>query len=61
MIGEIKMENQLMSFEAMSEEQLSRVQGGKGKGFGKLMGIDWLLDQAKDAVKQYNKDYKRWH
>ncbi len=55
------MENQLMSFEAMSEEQLSRVQGGKGKGFGKLIGIDWLLDQAKDAVKQYNKDYKRWH
>lgn len=55
------MENQLISFEVMSEEKLSRVQGGKGSGLGKLIGIDWIFDQAQDAVKQYNKDYNRWH
>lgn len=53
------MKNQLMSFKVISEKELSTVQGGKG--LGKIIGIDWLLGQAKDAVKQYKKDYKRWH
>lgn len=49
----------LESFDVLSNEQLATIEGGKG--WGLLSGFDWAADQVKGAIKQYKKDYRRWH